>query len=443
MKKTLSVFFVFFCLIFSKGFSQKSDIDIISYNIKASYDFNTRIIYFTADVNLENTDNSSSIKLLLTSYSTLKSIKIGNYELKTSRISDEDDTLFITIPEALKNNKLLKISFDYSIPIDTFILANVIPLRREHRWYPLQYNDIASMKLDVIVPNSYLVLTTGDLKNTEIMNDNSECFYEMNNCGSFALIVAPKDIMQTTVKKVDSVNIKFYFAIQKDSVLNKYMIKVEADMMADICNSFSFYNKYIEPYKHKELNVFEIPEMSGGLGQSLYTLIVFTTPLKFDYQTGFGWPIHEVAHQWWGDEMHIKANVKGRWFLEESITEYFKDIYIQNAMGDDSLKKLIKTYQTPYNVIDTSMVLSILETTNVSTGENAYVIYQKGPLIVNKLRNLMGNDNYQKFIREVYSTYSGQFLTYDDFIKVLRKNDTTGNWVSSLDKWVNERGIKE
>lgn len=111
-------------------------------------------------------------------------------------------------------------------------------------------------------------------------------------------------------------------------------------------------------------------------------------------------------------------------------------------MGNDTLKKQLKSYLELYNEIDKSKEQSILEITSVNTKECAYVIYQKGPLVVNKLKNNMGNESWDKFIKEIYNIYYGNFLTYDEFIKTLSKYDAKGNIGKEFNKWLSEVGYR-
>jgi len=71
------------------------------------------------------------------------------------------------------------------------------------------------------------------------------------------------------------------------------------------------------------------------------------------------------------------------------------------------------------------------------------VIYQKGPLVVNKLRNLMGDDAWKFFILEIYNTYYGKFLTYDGFIEILSNYDSDGKIRNELNKWLSETGYTD
>ena len=113
---------------------------------------------------------------------------------------------------------------------------------------------------------------------------------------------------------------------------------------------------------------------------------------------------------------------------------------IQNTFGDDSLKKQLSMYLSFYNEFDHSKEPSIFEVQNVSSQAGGYVIYQKGPLVVNKLKTLMGNESWIKFIKEIINNYYDKFLTYDDFIKTLSKYDTKGNIVTKLNQWLSENG---
>src|SRR3990172_353146 len=95
-----------------------------------------------------------------------------------------------------------------------------------------------------------------------------------------------------------------------------------------------------------------------------------------------------------------------------------------NILGRYIFNKLLALIVLKMNYKDKSKEVPIFEIRNVSTQDDGLVIYQKGPLVVNKLKNLMGNESYEKFIKEIYSSYYNKLLTFDEYIKVLSKYDT-------------------
>jgi len=430
------VYSLFICFATHNIYGQNTTINIDSYDIKANYNYEKKNIDITANLKIEKTENVNFFKILLSLDASIKSIKAENIAVKFSRIPIDDDTLFITIPELFKKKDKLNLSFEYTLPIDSLTFNNVIMLRREVRWYPLQYDDIASMKLDIITPNNYMVFTVGDLINKKNINNNTEYIFENNNSASYALVITKPNTFNTSLtKNIENVNVNFYFT-SADTAVNNKIIK-------EVCSSFLFYSKYIGSYKHKQLNIVEIPDDRIQFVQSLSALMLVGSPFISYYKLGYGdWPSHEVAHQWCGSGFYINSKTKGRWFFEESLNEYLKTLYIQNTMGNDTLKKQLKSYLELYNEIDKSKEQSILEITSVNTKECAYVIYQKGPLVVNKLKNNMGNESWDKFIKEIYNIYYGNFLTYDEFIKTLSKYDAKGNIGKEFNKWLSEVGYR-
>lgn len=438
MKKSVFII-IWFCFGVHYTFGQNSCIDITSYDIKANCELNKRLIDITANLKIEKAVNENSVKLLLCSWTIIKSIKSGESVIEYSRKSADNDTLLISIPAQFNNDKMFNLSIDYSLPLDSFDSENknVVYLNRSTLWYPMQYDDIASMKLDIISPNDYTVFAIGDLINKKTINNNVEYNFENKQNNRYALFIIKSDTFTTTLtRKVDSVNINFYF-VSNDTITNNKIIN-------EVCKSFLFYDKFIGNYKYKLFNIVEIPDNRIFFAQSLSTIILIGSPFLNAYKLDYGnWPAHEVAHQWCGNGIYFDSKAKGRFFLEESVNEFFKALYVENTLGNDSLQSLFKSYLDLYSSIDKSKELPILDITNVSTMDNGYVIYQKGPLVVNKLRNSMGSTSYENFIKEIYNNYYGKMLTYDEFIKSLSKYDTKNNFMTMLNNWLSETGYKE
>lgn len=437
--KNYSIIILFFCLAINCSLGQSTNIDITSYDIKVNYEINKWIIDITANLEIEKTVNSNSFSLLLGSWAKIKSVKSGDEMVEFTRKSPDNDTLQISLPAQFGDSKSLNLTFDYTLILDSLGLENkdVILLQRNTLWYPQQFDDIASMKIDITAPINYSVFALGNLINKKTSNANVEYSFENKQNNRYALLAIKSDTFNTILtKKIENVNINFFFVSNDTSLTSK--------IITDVCKSFSFYNKFIGSYKYNQLNVVEVPANRMMYAQSLSSLLMMGSPFletyKFEY---WYWPAHEVAHQWWGNGVFTNSRVKKGLFLEETVNEYFKTLYVENILGNDSLKSLIKSYHDRYNEIDKSKELSILEITKLSTMENGYVIYQKGPLVMNKLRNLMGIELYEIFIKDIYNNYFGKMLTYDEFIGSLSKYDKNDNLVITLNKWLSETGYEE
>jgi hypothetical protein len=73
--------------------------------------------------------------------------------------------------------------------------------------------------------------------------------------------------------------------------------------------------------------------------------------------------------------------------------------------------------------------------------EKARAIYGKGPYVIDKLRRQIGDENWEKFIKDIYKDSKGKIVTFDEFLNYLSKYDRDGTAVAKLKKMVSEKGL--
>ena len=71
------------------------------------------------------------------------------------------------------------------------------------------------------------------------------------------------------------------------------------------------------------------------------------------------------------------------------------------------------------------------------------IVDYKGQLIVNELRKMLGDENWESFIKTFYSLYKDKYATYDDFIQTLSVYDQKGFITKSLNNYLSTKGFKE
>jgi len=432
MKKIIFICLISFSTIFQSIYCQSLTYDIVSYKIATNYNLSEKSIDVKAFLEIEKTVDSNNLKILLSPFASLKSVTINNSLAEVSRPSSKNDTLLLVIPEQCKKSEKINISFEYILPADSFSFDSIIYLRRYNHWYPVQYDDNASMELDVKLPKNYSAFAVGDV-NVKIDSNKKVYKYVHNNFFYYTLMIVKSEIYDTITRSIDNININFHF-VSNDTVVNNKIIN-------KFCNSFSFYNKYFGTYPNKQLTIVEFPFQGAQFVKSLSTLIIMGSPFIEYFKMGYSdWPPHEIAHQWWGAGMYINSKTVCHLFLEESFTEYFSLLYIENTLGEESFRNQLANHLKLYREIENKNEKPIIDIKTVSNKEDGYVISQKGPLVVNKLRNLMGDDAWKFFILEVYNTYYGKFLTYDGFIKILSNYDSDGKIRNELNKWLSETG---
>ncbi len=175
-------------------------------------------------------------------------------------------------------------------------------------------------------------------------------------------------------------------------------------------------------------------------------MLLFTSRLP-DYIPDPGlWAPHEVGHQWFGNVVSPDENARGRWFVEESINEYLRAMYVEHTYGADSLKRLLRElYLRNYTeIVKKEKDVPIMEVVSVNNSvEEAQAIYAKGPLVLHQVRRCMGDDNWNSCIKRIYRDFQKQLFTLEDFKRYIARFGKDGKCLGRFNELLIARGIDQ
>jgi aminopeptidase N len=119
-------------------------------------------------------------------------------------------------------------------------------------------------------------------------------------------------------------------------------------------------------------------------------------PRKFDL--AFGVVAHEIAHQWWGNQLS-PADVEGGPLLTESLAWYSAMCIIAASLGDDHLQRLQDMmHESSWTVSPRGNVPLIRVT-------DRYAAYRKGPFAMFALREYVGEEPVNDALRRLFDKF--------------------------------------
>lgn len=447
MKIKKSILFLFVALT-TQMFAKNIGLDILSYDFKIDMNVKEQSLNVQLQMTIAKTKNHD-VKMIFTHFASINSLFIKGKGTKTNvhiRCFSKDSIQLI-LPENINLSQNLTILFYYHLPLDSINgtkTSGMYSLTRPQKWYPLQYNDLSKHKIQISVPNQYITLSTGDIIN--VKKEGSIMKYSWEDLYNFTcpLFIFLKDSVKTLERTVMDKKILFYYRT-KDTILQREFSNI-------VCASFKyFYLLFQKEYPYKRYSFLEIPDNPAA--SAVGSLQVFGNSLLSDYYTygklySLKPAAHEVAHEWWGiGRIHFKDKTteKGLQFLRESMDEYLTYMFIENYWNNDSLQKCIKISRLYYkSYVNNSSEKCLFDIPHqFNSWEEAVIIYYKGPLIVQKLRESLGNQKWISFLRKFYSTYKDKFATYSDFEAILSLYDNDGSIRASLTKLLTTKGPVE
>jgi aminopeptidase N len=152
---------------------------------------------------------------------------------------------------------------------------------------------------------------------------------------------------------------------------------------------------------------------------------------------------HETAHMWFGDYVTMKwfdevwtKEVFANWFAKRMVAPLFPEV-------NHELNFLNSYFPAAYAEDRTSGATPVRqELDNLNNAGLVYgnIIYDKAPIVMDKLVRMVGEDNFKKGIREYLENYSYGNATWNDLINILDKffDKDLKQWSHV---WINEAGM--
>jgi hypothetical protein len=144
-------------------------------------------------------------------------------------------------------------------------------------------------------------------------------------------------------------------------------------------------------------------------------------PVAFDNYPSF-FIAHEIAHQWWGQAVGWK-NYHEQW-ISEGFAQYFAALYAAKERGDGVFESIMR--QMRDTAIDASAqgpVYLGYRLGHLKSDGRVFrsVIYNKGGVVLQMLRRLVGDEAFFAGLRDFYRTWAYKKAGTDDFRRTMEK----------------------
>ncbi len=270
--------------------------------------------------------------------------------------------------------------------------------------------DSDGINLDVIIGtnNKQIAIVSGKLQKKWTKNNRNYFHYKtINPIINFYSIVSAeyeikKDVWYTSEIPVD---LEIYHHKEHTYNLDR--------MMQGMKESLSYFSAYFAPYQYEQLRIMEFPRYQE-FAQSFPGAIPFSEALGFvlhiddktDVDMTFYITAHEVAHQWFGMQIEA-ANVQGRNFVLETLSQYAAVMVLKKKYGDKKVQQFLELQQEIYQQ---KRKKAIKETPLSLVEEQDFVYYNKGAIAMYNLQKLIGEEKVnlalQSFIKD-WNTNNG------------------------------------
>ena len=184
-------------------------------------------------------------------------------------------------------------------------------------------------------------------------------------------------------------------------------------MMRAASESMSYFIDNFGPYPHPHLRLVEVPaqyqSFSGFaqpgmifLGENRGFLIDGRDSRRLDLL--YRRVAHEVAHQWWGHQL-TTTHGPGATFLVESLTKYSEIVALEKAYGREQVRQLL-TYELDLYLAGRTDQIGE-EPPLVHADNQPYLYYRKGSLVMNALKDLLGERAVNQALHDLLKEQGG------------------------------------
>ena len=190
--------------------------------------------------------------------------------------------------------------------------------------------------------------------------------------------------------------------------------------------SLLYYSRHFSPYQYDELNLIEVPR-AHDFAMSVPNTIAYSEALGFtnapsDSVIPYFITAHEVAHQWWGDQVRA-ARVKGEGMIVETLAQYSAGSVTLRHLGREAFEHVLLYERGRYLKRRKQEVQQ--EQPLVLAEDQAYIHYGKGLLNMMSLRHYITEDSLNQALRRFIKAYPATENKYPnsrDLIREIRES---------------------
>jgi len=298
----------------------------------------------------------------------------------------------------------------------------------------VSYFDPSDFSVSIIAPSEYDVVTTGTaLKRVPGKDGKTRHFVESVLSRDFEVELSARYEEKARIANTTTIR-SYYLPEHAES----------GELASDVAvRAFEYYERAFGPYPYAELDVVEAPLFGGAGGVEFPGLVTISSLLyKDSTQDAKGDPLkallansgsfdqllefvvaHEVAHQWWNAV--VGSNSKKYPFVDEAMANYSAILYFEHTYGREAaLRQMAMQMKVNYQLHrllgGADRPVQAPAAAFKGPLEYSAIVYGKGALYFDHLRDLMGDPAFFAAIKAYYDSYWFRIAAPGDFTKVAK-----------------------
>ena len=281
-------------------------------------------------------------------------------------------------------------------------------------WFPSfdDVNEKLVFNMNISFNKNYQVISNGKLRNVKTNGVLSQWKYQMKKpMSSYLLMLAIGKFEKKIEYSKSGIPIEMYYESKDSSKFEptyRYSKQIFDYLENEIGVKYSW-----EIYKQIPIRDFLYAGMENT-SATLYANQFTTDSIGFEDQNYVNVNAHELAHQWFGDLVTAESGTH-HW-LQEGFATYYALLTEKEVFGDDYFYNKLYDYS---KLIERASKTDTIPLLNSKASSLTY--YQKGALALHALREGIGEENFNKAVRNYLNKHSFRNVNTVDFIQEIKK----------------------
>jgi hypothetical protein len=262
------------------------------------------------------------------------------------------------------------------------------------------FNDAGFFLVRITAPKELVIAASGSEAERKLDNEKQVVTYALGPGRDF-YFAASKDFIETSTT-VDGIEVNLYAPPTRQPYI---------DQALDVASqSLKIYSEEFGPYPYRELDLVATPMLALGMeypGIVAITDKIIEPDLSDDSEAaGISEYViaHEVGHQWF---YNLVGNdqLNDPW-LDESLTQYATLTYASARYGQDGAQGFRSSLFDRWNEVDNADIPIGEPVAFYNPKEYSAIIYGRGGLFFEALKNRMGENEFNAFLKDYSTTFS-------------------------------------
>lgn len=339
---------------------------------------------------------------------SIREVKDSRGNALSFSVQEDKSVVYVQLPSPLKPGERTSVSIDYSTEIPCF------------------FSPCGSYEMTLSAPEDYMVISTG----SEAQSADGTWTLKADNVRDFA-VIAGNGFEKLSGKAGNiTVNSWYYSGSERDKKQGEVSLKAAIDAVNAFCDAWG-------EYPYDTLDVVQTPYNAGGME---YPGLVRIAEMYADLIEAEGDEslrldvAHEVAHEWFyavvGNDQYREA------WLDESFAVYGEFVY-QLYTGESETDVQARVDSLDCSIKQKYIDLSYDQYFDEYTG-NSYInaVYKVGPVFLWKLRQTMGQESFDAFMRAWYEEHMFKEVTTAEFRAAIAKASDSADVKALLDEYL-------